>query len=127
MDIDRAFRALISPFLEIVGPAARLCKICGDPPWRHDEAWCAAVHDGMDRRAKARARPQPRTPQVTIEALVYQLREHGLPELAKPDCQERLAALSSDQLRELIGRLMGLRPKYLAITDDLLLALGEQI
>jgi hypothetical protein len=64
---------------------------------------------------------------LTCEALAYQLRENGLPELAKSDCRERIAALSSDQLRELIARLMRLRPKYPAITDDLLLALDEQI
>jgi len=66
-------------------------------------------------------------PQVTIEALVYELRTHGLAALEPPNCRRRLADVSTAQLRDVIARLLRLRPKYLAITDDLLLKLGEQL
>jgi hypothetical protein len=110
MDTDRAFRCLIHPFLEIVGPTARLCKVCGDPPWRHDEAWCDAVLDGMDKRAAAAREPKkpPRTPQTTIEALVWAVREGGIKALRDPDNQERLSrcdAAAKQQIRERIKKL----------------------
>jgi hypothetical protein len=61
----------------------------------------------------------------TVEALMYELRTLDLAALAGPNCRRRLASLSTAQLREVIGRLMQLRPRYPAITDDLLLKLGE--
>jgi hypothetical protein len=64
---------------------------------------------------------------MTLEALVYELRTYGALQLARPNCQRRLAALSTAQVREIIARLIRIRPRYPAITDDLLLALGEQI
>ena len=65
-------------------------------------------------------------PQATIEALVYELRTHGLA-LERPNCRRRLAEVSTAQLRDVIARLLRLRPKYPAITDDLLLKLGDQL
>jgi hypothetical protein len=38
-----------------------------------------------------------------------------------------LAAMSTAQVREILARLMALRPTYSAINDDLLLLLGEQL
>jgi hypothetical protein len=108
MDIDRAFNALIHPFLEIVGPAARLCRICGDPPWRHDDAWCVAVLDGIERRAKERPKPRPRTPQATIESLMHSVRAGGIKALRDPDNVERLArcdAAAKAQINQRIERL----------------------
>ena len=64
------------------------------------------------------------TPQSTVEALVYELRTHGLTALQHPNCLRRLDHVSTAQLREVLGRLIKLRPKYPAITDDLLLKLG---
>src|SRR5262249_51583970 len=66
-------------------------------------------------------------PQATVEALVYELRTYGLAALERPNCRRRLADVSTAQLRDVIARLLRLRPKYLAITDDLLLKLGEQL
>jgi hypothetical protein len=72
-----------------------------------------------------RARKQYGAADSTVEALMYELRTLGLAALAGPNCRRRLASLSTAQLREVIGRLMQLRPLYPAITDDLLLKLGE--
>jgi hypothetical protein len=59
-------------------------------------------------------------PQFTIEALVYELRTHGVAALKHPNSLRRLSDVSTAQLIQL-------RPKYLAITDHLLLTLGEQL
>jgi hypothetical protein len=63
----------------------------------------------------------------TIEAVLFELRTYGLAALAGPNSRRRLTELSSAQLRQVIERLMRLRSKYPAITDDLLLRLGDQI
>jgi hypothetical protein len=66
-------------------------------------------------------------PQSTVEALVYELRTHGLTALQHPSCLRRLDDVSATQVREVTARLIRLLPKYPAITDDLLLKLGEQL
>jgi hypothetical protein len=67
-----------------------------------------------------------RAAQSVCDAVLFELRTYGLPQLAKPTTQQRLADLSSEQLDGIIAALIRLRPKYPAtITDDLLLALGE--
>jgi hypothetical protein len=63
----------------------------------------------------------------TVEALMYELRTHGLAALAGPNCRRRFSELSQLQLVEVIERLMKLRPKYPAITDELLFQLGEHL
>jgi hypothetical protein len=73
------------------------------------------------RNAKKPVAPQ-QAPQSTYDALLYELRTYGLAQLNKPNCLRRLSALSSDQLNELIAALLRLRPKYPAITDELLLS-----
>ena len=65
--------------------------------------------------------------QVTCDAILYELRTYGISQLAKPNCRRRLFDLSTEQVRELIAALMRLRPRYPAITDDLLLKLGDQL
>src|SRR5262249_18471489 len=42
----------------------------------------------------------------TVEAVVYELRTHGLAQLKKPNCQRRLGELSPEQLREVMARLI---------------------
>jgi hypothetical protein len=71
-----------------------------------------------------RGRPAP---QATIDALVYELRTHGLIALEHPNCMRRLSDVSTAQLCEVIASLIRLRPKCSSITDDLLLKLGEQL
>jgi len=56
----------------------------------------------------------------TYDALLYELRTHGVPQLGKPACHHRLAELSDRQLKELIDALKRIQPKYSAITDELL-------
>jgi hypothetical protein len=63
----------------------------------------------------------------TAEAVVYELRTHGLAQLRKPNCQRRLGALAPDQLREVIARLIRLRPQYPKLDDELLLQLEERL
>jgi hypothetical protein len=62
---------------------------------------------------------------TTVEALMYELRTDGIKALATPNCQRRLCDLSTAQVREVIERLMKLRPRYPAITDQLLFQLAE--
>jgi hypothetical protein len=106
------------------------CEICGCVPcasWTFCKT-CRAV----DRKAAAQrqTREPPRqcaASQATCDAILYELRTYGISQLAKPDCRRRLFDLSTEQVRELIAALMRLRPKYPAITDDLLLKLGDQL
>ena len=63
----------------------------------------------------------------TVEALMYELRTYGLAALAGANCRRRLSELSQAQLGEVIGRLMKLRPRYPAITDQLLFQLAELV
>ena len=58
---------------------------------------------------------------------MYELRTLGLAALAGSNCRRRLAELNREQLHEIIRRLMCLRPRYPAITDELLYQLGEQL
>jgi hypothetical protein len=74
-----------------------------------------------------RARRRDGAPASRVEALVYELRTHGISALADPSCLCRLDSLSTAQLREVFARLIKLRPKYPAITDDMLLKVGEQL
>lgn len=61
----------------------------------------------------------------TVEAVMHELRTYGIAQLKKPNCQRRLSELSNAQVRKVIERLERLRPKYPAITDELLLVLAE--
>jgi hypothetical protein len=73
-------------------------------------------------------RPAAAAAASTVEALMFSLHERGAAALAEPVCQRRLADLSSAQVREVIARLIALRPRYpAAITDELLFLLGEQL
>src|SRR5262249_33731006 len=51
------------------------------------------------------------TPQSTVEALMYSLRERGVAALSEPDCRRRLSELSDDQMREVATRLQKLKPE----------------
>lgn|SRR5262245_14560764 len=90
-------------------------KICADTK-RHFEEW--------ERRKREAAL---RTAGSTVEALMLGLRERGVAALAEPETRRRLATLSSAQVREVLARLMAMRPSYPAINDELLFLLGEQL
>jgi len=66
------------------------------------------------------------TPQSSYDALLWELREYGLPRLNHEPTLERLAALSSRQLEELIAALTRLQSKDEGITDELIQTLREQ-
>jgi hypothetical protein len=68
-----------------------------------------------------------RAAESTFEALVFSLCEDGQAALTEPDNRRRLAQLSTTQVRSVIARLIALRPRCPAITDQLLLLLGEQL
>ena len=64
---------------------------------------------------------------TTVEAVMYSLRHRGTAALAQRDCQRRLSELAPDRLRQVIVRLDRMRTEYPAITDALLLRIGERI
>jgi len=64
---------------------------------------------------------------TTVEALMYELRTDGERALSTSNCQRRLHDLSTDQVRAVTERLTRLRARYPAITDELLLALADQL
>jgi hypothetical protein len=64
-------------------------------------------------------------PRATVEALLYELRTHGLIALKNPNCRQRLADLSDMQLRSVLAALIPLRARYVAVTDELLIALDR--
>jgi ribonucleoside-diphosphate reductase alpha chain len=63
--------------------------------------------------------------QSTIEALMLSLRSRGVEALGEPNTLRRIDDSSSAQLREVLARLIKLRPRYPVISDDLLFKLGN--
>lgn len=79
------------------------------------------------RRSPAEPPPQyDQAADSTVDALMYSLRERGAAALLERACLDRLADLSSDQIRDIIDRLTALRPRYPKITDELLSKLEAQ-
>jgi hypothetical protein len=64
-------------------------------------------------------------PEASYNAVAYELRIYGLPQLKNQNCQRRLADLSAVQLKTLIASLQQWRSQYRNISDELLTALGE--
>ena len=64
---------------------------------------------------------------ATVEALMYVLRERGTAALRETKIRRWIEDLSEDQAREVIRRLIRLRPQYPAIDDALLLQLEERL
>jgi hypothetical protein len=56
---------------------------------------------------------------------MYSLRERGTAALLESACRDRLGDLSSEQVRDVIARLIALRSRYPNVTDELLFRLGE--
>jgi hypothetical protein len=61
----------------------------------------------------------------TIDALIYELRTHGIAQLLNPRCRCRLSDLSTEQTRDLLASLMRLRSRCPKVTDELILSLGD--
>ena len=93
-----------------------------------EDGFASAAELQADYEANLRRRrEQCGAAPTTVEALMYSLRERGEAALHERDTIRRLPELSTNQVREVVGRLMRLRPKYQAITDELLFLLGEQL
>jgi hypothetical protein len=69
----------------------------------------------------------PEAPQSTYDAALFELREYGITQLEKPNCQRRLAVLSPKQLEDVIAALLRLQPRYQTITDELIATLREML
>jgi hypothetical protein len=66
-----------------------------------------------------------RAAQSTVEALIFELREHGAAQLEKEGCRRRLGELSDEQLLEVIERLVALQSQHPKINDALIAAFRE--
>jgi hypothetical protein len=120
-----------------------MCSICGAEPCTNPTS-CAAYRKAGHRLPRAE-RPyqywhasrliptlahfdrKRRMHGAPYQALLRELRTHGLAQLNNPNCRQRLGELSSVQLRELIAALARLQPKYPAITDELIKTLQRQL
>jgi hypothetical protein len=67
----------------------------------------------------------PEAPQSTYDAALCELCECGITQLAKPNCQRRLAMLSPKQLEGVTAALLRLQPRNQMITDELIATLRE--
>jgi hypothetical protein len=83
----------------------------------HVEKWERDFPHPVSQRCVTRP---PAAPRSTFDALVLELRTHGLPQFTNTSCRRRLGELSTQQVRELIAALMRLRPRYSAITGELI-------
>ena len=102
---------MIDPFLTIVGSAPNPCPVCGDPPCRHDDAWCAACRKGEERRRAERAKPRPKpsTPQAIVESIMWSVREHGTAALQEPATIARLRECDAAALAQIDERIVKLK------------------
>jgi hypothetical protein len=110
---DRAGRALIveTPPEHL----ARLRRLMSNSV-SLDAAW-----DELNRLARERYNEAPKT---TYDAVEFELRTNGLPQLGKPNCQRRLADLSIPQFKNLMASLQQRRGQYPHVSDELLTALA---
>lgn len=84
-----------------------------------------ALWDALNDQRRLRSIRHGNAPQSTYDAALYELRTHGIAQLANPNCQRRFGELSSKQVGELIAALLRLQRRYPAITDALLLKLDD--
>jgi N-acetyl-anhydromuramyl-L-alanine amidase AmpD len=74
---------------------------------------------------RQRARITRRAAETTVEAVRYELRTYGIAQLAKPRTQARLADFNARQITEMVASLRRMRPRYPAITEELITAIEE--
>src|SRR5262245_64079445 len=82
----------------------------------HERAWNEITRAARERYNEA--------PKATYDAVVYELRTHGLPQLKNPNCQRRLSDLSIAQFKNLIASLQQWRNQYPKVSDELLTTLA---
>ena len=109
---DRRFRVSVTSYT--VNELARLRELQAD-------------NVTLERAWQEINRPTDRAAASTVEALMLALRERGAAALAEPDRQKLLARVATAQMRDILARLMALRPSYPAIDDELLFLLGKQL
>ena len=110
-------------------------EACGEQPRYSQIDWRAAdtiagwenmsverLWDEVNRRAHERYGGAPKS---TYDALLWELREYGLARLQKAKCRRRLAELSDGQLSDVLAALIQIQPRWVAITDELLIALDR--
>jgi hypothetical protein len=115
-------------FLDAVDRAQNLATACG-------LVAVQAIMAQAFKRCRFQQHPSPDEPppqydhaaESTVDALMLSLRERGAAALSERACRDRLADLSSNQIHDIIARLIALRPRYPNITDELLFKLGEQL
>jgi hypothetical protein len=110
ISLDVAIDELVDPLLALVGSAPNPCSICGDPPCRHDDAWCEAFREGEARRRAERAKPKakPPTPGVIVESIMWSVRTRGIGALKEPDNLERLRSCDEQARAEINNRIAAL-------------------
>jgi hypothetical protein len=125
---DEAVRA---HFLGAVARAQNLATACGLVPTIGQDVVQAIMAQSF-KRCRVQHRPPAGPPSQrdqaansTVEALMYALRERGVDALSERAVLYRLADVSSDQTRDIIRRLIVLRPRYPNVSDALLFKLGE--
>jgi hypothetical protein len=111
---EQAFEAIIEPFFEVMnalerGPA--YCYVCGCSPCQNP-TFCAICieQDSKPRPKQPKRKPRP-TPEVTIDAVMYCVRERGLSVLKEPDNLARLKTFDDaarERLNRFIAKLEGL-------------------
>ncbi len=120
-------------FLDAVDRAQNLATACGLLRTIGQDAVQAIMAQSF-RRCRVHPRPSAEpTPKhreaakVTVDALIFSLRERGAAALSERTFLNRLSDLSSDQIHDVIRRLIALRSRYPNITDELLFKLGDQL
>lgn len=121
-------------FLDAVDRAQNLAVACGLVRTIGQDAVQAIIPQSF-KRCRTLQRPPAEPPPgrtlaagSTVDALMFSLRERGAAALSERASRDRLAVLSSNQVRDVIARLIVLRPRYPKnITDDLLFKLGAQL
>jgi hypothetical protein len=76
----------------------------------------------INRIARERYR---QAPEAIYNALLYELRTCGVPQLKNLSCQRRLADLSAAQIKAAMASLQARRSQYPKVSDDLLKALAR--
>jgi hypothetical protein len=125
-------------FLDCADRAQNLATACGLVGIIGQDAVQAIMVEAFGRcrvhhqRSPAEPPSRDEAAESTVEALMFSLRKYGVETLSERACLRRLANLSSDQIREIVARLIALRrlkiagePLYPKIDDELLLKLGD--
>jgi hypothetical protein len=101
------------------------CPTCGSEPCGN-AAFCRACRDADRRKAQGKQEEINRAardryneaPEAIYNAVVYELRTYGLPQLKNANCQRRLSDLSAAQVKNLMASLQRRRGQYPNVSDE---------